>query len=252
MDDIPGTIIENRQIAANYFFLTVRLSRPMGEVMPGQFLMARLPGNEVFLRRPFSICRARGKDIGIMYKVVGKGTEILSRACKQQEMLILGPLGKGFHIAERTSYFIVAGGIGLAGVLMLAERLGGRARVFFGCGTRTEIALAAELAGNTAAICTLDGTHGFCGSVIELLAKNLREYSNDSVEIYACGPDGMFRALRAVLEKARLPCQVLVEERMACGLGLCFGCAKKTLNEKEPYKRVCKEGPVFDLWELCL
>jgi len=146
----------------------------------------------------------------------------------------------------------VAGGIGIAGVLMLAERLGERASVLFGCGTRTEAALAGELAGNTAAICTLDGTHGFCGSVIDLLAKNLQEYHGSSVEIYACGPDGMLLALRALLEKERLPCQVLVEERMACGLGLCFGCAKKTLNEKEPYKRVCKEGPVFDLWELCL
>lgn len=220
--------------------------------MPGQFVMARLPGNEVFLRRPFSICRTRGRDIGIMYKVVGRGTGLLSSICKEEEMLLLGPLGKGFHITEGASHFIVAGGIGLAGVLMLAERLGARARVFFGCGTRTEAALTGEVAGNTTAICTLDGTYGFCGSVIDLLAKNLQEYHKDSVEIYACGPDGMLRALKSLLEKERLPCQVLVEERMACGLGLCFGCTKKTLDEKEPYKRVCKEGPVFDLWELCL
>jgi len=96
MDDISGTIIENRQIAANYFFLNIRLSKPMGKVMPGQFVMARLPGNEVFLRRPFSICRARGRDIGIMYKVVGRGTELLSRICRQEEMLILGPWAKDF------------------------------------------------------------------------------------------------------------------------------------------------------------
>jgi dihydroorotate dehydrogenase electron transfer subunit len=62
----------------------------------------------------------------------------------------------------------------------------------------------------------------------------------------------MYRSLATLLDGAGIPCQVLVEERMACGLGICFGCVRKTLDEQEPYKRVCKEGPVFDLWQISL
>jgi dihydroorotate dehydrogenase electron transfer subunit len=72
------------------------------------------------------------------------------------------------------------------------------------------------------------------------------------LQVFACGPEAMFVTLRELLDHERLPCQVLLEERMACGLGICFGCVKKTLDETEPYKRVCKEGPVFDLWQICL
>ncbi|MGA2110324.1 MAG: dihydroorotate dehydrogenase electron transfer subunit, partial [Syntrophorhabdales bacterium] len=70
--------------------------------------------------------------------------------------------------------------------------------------------------------------------------------------VFACGPEPMFVSLRDLLKDERIPCQVLLEERMACGLGVCFGCVRKTLDEAEPYKRVCKEGPVFDLWQISL
>jgi dihydroorotate dehydrogenase electron transfer subunit len=72
------------------------------------------------------------------------------------------------------------------------------------------------------------------------------------VEVFTCGPEGMVKSIRKEIENMKTPCQVLVEERMACGLGLCFGCAVKTIDEKEPYKRACKEGPVFDLWQISL
>jgi dihydroorotate dehydrogenase electron transfer subunit len=71
-------------------------------------------------------------------------------------------------------------------------------------------------------------------------------------EIFACGPGGMLRALKGLLTGTGLPCQALVEERMACGIGLCFGCVKETMDNKDPYKRVCKEGPVFNLWQISL
>jgi dihydroorotate dehydrogenase electron transfer subunit len=80
----------------------------------------------------------------------------------------------------------------------------------------------------------------------------LKTICKSNIEVFTCGPENMFVSLRRLLEKMRIPCQASFEERMACGLGLCFGCVKKTLDEKEPYKRVCKEGPVFDLWQVCL
>ena len=75
---------------------------------------------------------------------------------------------------------------------------------------------------------------------------------NRPIQVFACGPEAMFRSLKNLLDDGRVPCQVLVEERMACGLGVCFGCVRRTLDEAEPYKRVCKEGPVFDLWQISL
>jgi dihydroorotate dehydrogenase electron transfer subunit len=74
----------------------------------------------------------------------------------------------------------------------------------------------------------------------------------DNVEVFTCGPEPMLKSLRTLLEKEKVPCQVLVEERMACGLGLCFGCVIETIDEAEPFRRVCKEGPVFDLWQIRL
>jgi dihydroorotate dehydrogenase electron transfer subunit len=101
-------------------------------------------------------------------------------------------------------------------------------------------------------VSTLDGSYGFEGNVIALLGGYIESTKGEDRQIFVCGPDGMVRNLRKLIERDRTPCQVLVEERMACGLGLCFGCVIKTVDEKEPYKRVCKEGPVFDLWEILL
>jgi dihydroorotate dehydrogenase electron transfer subunit len=124
--------------------------------------------------------------------------------------------------------------------------------VFFGCSNRKETALLGSMALHSPAISTLDGSWGFKGNVVDLLKEHLRSGKGKDREIFACGPENMVRALKDLIQADRIPCQVLLEERMACGLGLCFGCVKKTLDEKEPYKRVCREGPAFDLWEICL
>jgi dihydroorotate dehydrogenase electron transfer subunit len=253
MDDIESRVIENREIIPGYFVLRARPSKPLGRITPGQFCMVKVPDQDVFFRRPFSIYDYRRGVLSIMYKVVGKGTESLSRAVKHEKVLILAPLGKGFRIPARSPCVVVAGGIGIAGVAALVRRLGKRATVFFGCSNRQEAALAGHvLARLNPGISTLDGTCGFKGHVVGLLAEKLGSVKEKGVEIFACGPENMIRSLKDLIEPGRIPCQVLLEERMACGLGLCFGCVKKTIDEKEPYKRVCKEGPVFDLWEICL
>jgi len=271
MDDIEGRIVSNRIITAGCYGIKIRLSRPMDAPDPGQFVMLRIPGNEVFLRRPFGIYHYRNQMLSIMYKVVGKGTESLARALKNKPVFVLGPLGKGFRISERDKYLIVAGGIGIAGVHTLIERLGKRATLFYGCSKKEEATLINDLARLDPAIATLDGSYGFKGNVVELLGHYLKgmktistpalrgkggqedsSVKSGNVECFACGPDNMLRSLKPLLAEERLPCQALVEERMACGLGLCFGCVKKTIDENEPYKRVCKEGPVFNLWEICL
>ena len=147
---------------------------------------------------------------------------------------------------------VLAGGIGYAGVRMLLKKLGKRAVLFLGISGRTELPLLSDLKGIEVLTATLDGSHGYHGNVVSLLKERLASYRSRRPVIFACGPKGMIISLKDLLETDRVPCQVSVEERMACGLGLCFGCVAETKDEINPYKRVCKEGPVFDLWELSL
>ena len=252
MNDIEARIIENHNITSNYFSLKLELSETMGAIKPGQFAMLKVPDKDVFLRRPFSIYDYGKKTITIVYRVVGKGTQALSRAAKNKRTYVLGPLGNGFTLKERDVYIVIAGGIGIAGVHLLIKYLKARTRLFYGCSTKGELCVIDDVKRFNPAIATLDGTTGFRGSVVELFRKEKENYSDRNAEIFTCGPEGMIKSIRKEIENTKIPCQVLVEERMACGLGLCFGCVIKTVDENEPYKRACKEGPVFDLWQISL
>lgn len=252
MDDIPGKITDNSSITSGYQRLSIRLERPLGKITPGQFVMLKVPDHEIFLRRPFSIYDARSNTVTIMYRIVGKGTQALSRAQKKASVMVLGPLGHGFTIPDKTTRLVVAGGIGFAGVRMLLKRLGDRAVLFLGVTGKDELSMLSDLKSTQVMTATLDGSHGFKGDVITLLGENLDNYQAKDLHIFACGPRGMVKSLKSLLEPDRIPCQVSIEERMACGMGLCFGCVAETSDSINPFKRVCKEGPVFNLWDLSL
>jgi dihydroorotate dehydrogenase electron transfer subunit len=252
MDDIEAKIIENRNIVSNYFLLKLKLSKPMGTIKPGQFIMLKVPAGDVFLRRPFSIYDYGKETITIVYRVVGKGTKALSEAVKNEKTFVLGPLGNGFSITKRDAYVVIAGGIGVAGVHLLIKNLKEKAKLFYGCLNKEELRVIDDIMCFNPAIATLNGSGGFRGDVVTMFRKQKKALEGKNIEIFTCGPEGMIKSIRKEIEKLKTPCQVLVEERMACGLGLCFGCAVKTVDEKEPYKRACKEGPVFDLWQISL
>jgi len=211
-----------------------------------------VPDKDVFLRRPFSIFDCEKETITIVYRVVGKGTQALSQTRRNEKTYVLGPLGNGFTIKERNAYIIIAGGIGIAGVHLLIKHLKNKAHLFYGCSTQDELCVINDVMCFNPVIATLDGTSGFKGDVVGLFRKEKGNFSGKDAEIFTCGPEGMIKGISKEIENERTPCQVLVEERMACGLGLCFGCAVKTIDENEPYKRACKEGPVFDLWQISL
>jgi dihydroorotate dehydrogenase electron transfer subunit len=242
MNDIEARIIENRNIILNYFLLKLKLSETMGTIKPGQFAMLKVPHKDVFLRRPFSIYDYGKETITIVYRVVGKGTQALSQAGKSEKTRVLGPLGNGFTIKERDAYIVIAGGIGIAGVHLLIKHLKDKTRLFYGCSTQDELCVIDDVRHFNPAIATLDGTMGFKGNVVEMFRKEKENYFDKNAEIFACGPEDMIKGIRKEIGNAKTPCQVLVEERMACGLGLCFGCVIKTSDENEPYKRACKEG----------
>jgi dihydroorotate dehydrogenase electron transfer subunit len=183
---------------------------------------------------------------------VGKGTQSLSETKKNEKTLALGPLGNGFSIQKRDAYIVITGGIGVAGVHLLIKSLKNKARLFYGCSSKEELRVIDDIMRFNPEISTLDGSDGFKGDIVTLFRKQKKALEGKNLEIFICGPEGMVKGIRKEIENVKIPCQVLVEERMACGLGLCFGCAIKTIDEKEPYKRACKEGPVFDLWQISL
>ncbi len=251
IDDREGTIIRNSAVLPGYCLASIRLSRPMPEVKPGQFVMVRVPSTEVFLRRPFSIYTYRNGVVSILYKVVGTGTRELAAAPSGTKVMVLGPLGNGFDLLPGHQPVLVAGGIGIAGIYLLWLALKRKAPLFWGCTSDADMGLLNKIIPDEKRVATIDGSFGCKGNVVELLARELPLITKP-VQVLACGPEPMFRSLRDLLEDEKIPCRVLLEERMACGLGICFGCVTKTLDQAEPYKRVCKEGPVFDLWQISL
>jgi dihydroorotate dehydrogenase electron transfer subunit len=223
------------------------------------------------LRRPFGIFDVGAVDseypdagsqtfLEILYRVVGKGTHILSTLHHGDHLDILGPLGKGFFInSSHKESILVGGGVGLAPLYYLARELTkfSRVHLFAGGRNREDILCITEFErlGVETYVATDDGTLGEQGLVTEVMERYL---TLDSVQksIFACGPLPMLNAVACIAERLRIPCQVSLEAYMACGVGACLGCVIKGCNHAEDlpdYRCVCKDGPVFDsrdlLWD---
>jgi len=252
MNDFEAEVIRNEQIIKDFFIIEFSLSKPIEAFEPGQFVMIKIPDQRVFLRRPFSIYDLHGDSLSILYKIKGEGTRLLSKAWKGVKTQILGPLGRGFNIniPDTCKPVVIAGGIGIAGVSLLIKKLKNIPDIFYGCTEEMELRLIDHIKSKPVFFATMDGSYGFKGDVITLFERHFQGY-NSPIYVFACGPLAMYKSLKEKIPES-IHCEVLLEERMACGLGLCFGCVKKTIDEKEPYKRVCKEGPVFDIWQILL
>ena len=229
-------------------------------VFPGQFVMVQVPGQlEPLLRRPFSIYNVFGDDpnkqrVEVLYKVVGKGTEILSHMKKGEALNLLGPLGNGFAIPNHEDLvYVVAGGIGIAPMYFLMSDLLKKGWdqknivIFYGARTESEIELLTDFEKKHVdiKITTDDGTFGHKGFITERLESHLKKTPPDVM--YACGPIPMLKAVALLADTYRVSCQVSLETTMACGMGACLGCAVKNSLNPDKYAHVCVDGPVFDL-----
>ena len=231
---------------------------------PGRFLDIRINNScRPLLRRPFGVHRVRKDVVEILYEVVGTGTELLSRRKPEGYLDVIGPLGNGFTFGtengERRTEYLVAGGMGVAPLLFLAEELAKlktrnekrKTQVLIGAKTKKQILCEKEFKdlGCNVKIATDDGSRGFKGKVTELLEESLVENVSATEScgsediIYACGPRPMLRAISRISQARRIPAQISLEEHLACGIGACLGCAVKT---RDGYARICKEGPVFE------
>jgi len=187
--------------------------------------------------------------------VLGEGTEMLSRKKPGEDLDIIGPLGNGFEYRTAKHLpILVAGGMGIAPLIFLAEKLvelktkkaKRKTLVLLGARTKSQILCEKEFKnlGCEVRVATDDGSRGFKGKVTELLKKFLPlAISNKPLAIYACGPRPMLKEISQVSKKYKISAEISLEEHLACGIGACFGCVVKTKNG---FQRVCKEGPVFN------
>ncbi|MBS1112030.1 MAG: pyrK [Nitrospirae bacterium] len=237
-------------MAKDHFLLT---ARPLDTILspnPGQFFMLSVDSRlDPLLKRPFSLHRIISGDLQFLYRVVGKATTILKAKKTGDTMELIGPLGNGFPLDEKEGVrpVLVAGGMGIAPLVALAEKFAKRQPVFFYGARRAEEVLCLDelnSIGIAPLISTDDGTSGHRGVVTDLLEEFLSNHttSSDDYSLYACGPKPMLTALSGIATKYKITAHMALEESMACGVGACLGCVIKTVDG---YKRVCKEGPVF-------
>ena len=227
---------------------------------PGQFVMAEVNKGtfEPLLRRPMSIHSVKKDKIEILYEVLGEGTQILAQKKPGEYLNLIGPLGNGFEIAkagDRNS-IIVAGGMGVAPLLFLAQKHSQhKSLVLIGAKTKSQLLCEDEFKrlGCGVKISTDDGSKGFKGPVTELLEQTLSSTNFKISYIYACGPTPMLKPVAYIASKYGIEASGSFEAHLACGIGACMGCVIKAQSEKRKaqndfvYKRVCKDGPVFAL-----
>ena len=228
------SIIENVKLTENVFKMT--LKGDVSNITQGQFINIKLDG--LFLRRPISVCDLNNDTLTIIYKVVGKGTEVLSQM-KEGTLDILTGLGNGYNLdLAGDTPLLIGGGVGVPPLYLLAKRLiaqGKKVTVILGFNKKEEIFYAEEFEklGAKVIVTTVDGSVGVKGFVTDAM-KDL-EYSH----VYTCGPEPM---LKGIYKLCKTSGQFSFEERMGCGFGACMGCSCKTLYGN---KRICKDGPVL-------
>jgi dihydroorotate dehydrogenase electron transfer subunit len=264
MYQLQATVVKNKSVSPSVFYLELAIPGIAALLRPGQFLHIRIgTGVDPLLRRPLSVNRVVKNNVAILYKVVGKGTRILAEKCPGEKIDVLGPLGNGFSLKPDPA-ILMCGGMGIAPLVFAAESLRGLLRkktegdiiAFVGMNTKKELLEISTLKklGCAVHIATDDGTQGYKGFVSELLEQYLSRCKalSPQLHVYACGPLPMLRALQGIAVRYGLSGQVSVDEMMGCGVGACLGCVIKTRapDGAAVYKRICKDGPVFDINEI--
>jgi dihydroorotate dehydrogenase electron transfer subunit len=246
MKQLKVKILANDKVSGSFYKMKLASNFLTKAAKPGQFIEVRCTtGVDPLLRRPLGVHRVIKGGIEVLYEVVGKGTELLSAQKTGRELDIIGPLGNGFDLTASKPAILIAGGIGVAPLVALAEELGD-AHVIIGARTKTHVLCENEFkrAGCTVAIVTEDGSKGYKGLATDLLKDAPVIRKNIQPCIYACGPMGMLKAVAHLAASNRIKCQVSLEEHMACGVGVCLGCPVKVKSGE--YRMVCKDGPVFN------
>ncbi|SHH06491.1 dihydroorotate oxidase B, electron transfer subunit [Thermosyntropha lipolytica DSM 11003] len=253
-----GLVILHNRLARDFYEIELVAPLIASSCKPGQFVHVKVGGTmDPLLRRPLSIYDVDKKlgSITLLYKVVGRGTELLTRVGVKENIDIMGPLGRGFSLADNQHVLLVGGGVGIAPLVYLAraaKEKGCQVTVLYGAEKRGELVAFERLRKLEVdlMVATRDGSAGHKGLVADLLHPKFLPPKIDF--IYTCGPEPMMALVKKYAEENGIPGEVSLEEHMACGVGACLGCARKLKPDDEYYVKVCKDGPVFRMDEMVL
>ena len=253
---VLAKLIDKKEIIGGIYKFSVEAKEITQNAKPGNFIEIKVSDQiDPFLRRPISIYNL-DKEEGILefiFQVKGKGTEILARKQIGDKIDILGPLGYGTFKADKYNKIaIIGGGIGIFPLYELAKEAkeqGKQVNGYLGFRSKDFVMLEKEFkeVTNSLTITTDDGTYAKNGFAIKYLIEDMKKENYEC--IYACGPLPMLKAIQKYANENNIDCQISLEERMGCGLGVCLGCAVKTAKstkEAPEYFHVCKGGPVFN------
>lgn len=248
-----------KQLSSAYFLLTLECFEIARNAFPGQFIMVSC-GEETYLKRPMGLSGAdiNHGTVSFIYQKSGVGTRALhERALCEASVEIIGPLGNCFDLKYGSkTVALVGGGTGIGPLLFCAERMSTQhpevaILAFIGARSKNILCGAEEIGhcARTVHVATDDGSCGEKGFITDALSRFLKEHALD--QIMTCGPTVMMQKVAAIAALYHIPCDVSLEEHMACGFGACLGCPCSVKNEG--YKMICVDGPVFDaekiIWE---
>lgn len=268
-----GEVLSRQEYPGDQFIMRIRAPRCAANARPGTFVHVNcdvtLP-----MRRPLSIMRAREDWIEVLYKIVGEGLHLLAEKGVGDRISVLGPIGEPFRPSpQRPNTLLIGGGVGIPPIVLLAETLQGEGwnplailgseipfpfesvesrlpTPWLAADVRHSMPLLEEwgITSRLASLAGFEGCHrGLVTELADIWLRNLDAAGLAETEVFACGPTPMLRAVAELAARYELPCQVSLEEFMACAVGGCAGCAVRIETPDGPaMKRVCVDGPVFD------
>ncbi|MBN2093347.1 dihydroorotate dehydrogenase electron transfer subunit [candidate division KSB1 bacterium] len=264
--DFRCEVVQNQLVASSIYRIRFHQPQLANQVQPGQFINIRVRENLIpLLRRPFSIHRSHPIEgwFEILFDIRGTGTKILTETLPGQSLSILGPLGNIFQIPlNLEKALIIAGGIGIAPMLFLAEILKNKkidTECYYGVREASQFCCLDDFkaTGATLKLATEDGGLGFKGYITHLLQSEFQRqaFLVKNTIIFACGPPAMLRAVQSFAIEKEIPAQLSLEAMMGCGFGVCVGCAvpvRKESGQDPQYHLVCQQGPIFKAEEVII
>lgn len=263
---LAAPVVANRRFPNHNYILTVRAPEIAAKCRPGQFVMAAELENHCLpyplLKRALAVYQRlkEGREvtlISLLLKTIGEGTRKLASLQSGDALSLIGPLGNGFQIPNPGKVnLMVVGGTGIASIYLLAEELkkaNQDLHLIYGAKSRNDLVGLDDFQRLEipTTVSTEDGSAGIHGMVTDALTDLLKDSSDEvSYRVFACGPNAMMEAVSDLVLNRKIPCQISVEAKMACGFGVCLGC---TVQTRSGLRLACTEGPVFDaqdfIWE---
>ena len=257
--DLNTVILSNESVAEAHYLLRCECPEIARHARPGQFIHVMISQDTgMLLRRPFTIYTVNGREITMLYQIIGEGTQRLSEMPAGEPLRVLGPLGNTFDFTTKPEpAILVGGGAGIASLMLLAVALRKNGIQTLGLvGAQHQRRLLSvndlESIDIEVHIATDDGSIGHHGYVTDILADLLETTAWQRPTIYACGPHAMLAAVAKITTDFEVPTQIAMENRMGCAMGVCLGCVCPIRTDADTieYQRVCTEGPVFNATDI--